>query len=98
MTHIMSDYHLKYIDVFDYQNHLFIVTELHEISLESLVAKSQTVTEEFIKYTMFCIVSGVHSIHKSHAIHRNIAPSSIYLAHECALLGNMKDTIFLVRD
>ena len=45
---------------------------------------------------MFCIVSAVQSIHKSNAIHRNIAPESVYLSHELALLGKMKDTVFLI--
>ena len=37
MTHIDSDYQLKYEHVFDYQNHYFIVTQLHEKCLNDLI-------------------------------------------------------------
>ena len=95
-----SSYHLKYEDVFHYQKHFFIVSQLFEKSLHDLI-KDTTMHQfstEFIKYTLFCLVSGVKDLHEKNAIHRNVTPSSVYLSEESALLGNMKDTVFLVKN
>ena len=102
MTHIESDYHVKYCDVFLYNKHYFIVTELLEQSIEDLIVAAKRsgnpLDENFCIYTLFCLCAAVRDMHHSRAIHRNISPANIFVAQDTALLSNMKDSVFLVKN
>ena len=51
-----------------------------------------------MSYTLYCLCSAVRDMHCSRAIHRNITPSNIIVAQDKALLSNMKDSVFLVKN
>ena len=107
MAHIKSDYHVKFADVFFYQHHYFIVTELIEHSIEDLInvaertgprTDNKILSEDFSSYTLYCLCEAVRDMHNGSAIHRNISPANIFVAQDTALLSNMKDSVFLVKD
>ena len=108
MSMIKSDYHVKYSDVFFYQHHYFIVTELIEHSIEDLInlaertgphpENNKVLSEDFSSYTLYCLCEAVRDMHNGSAIHRNISPSNVFVAQDTALLSNMKDSVFLVKD
>jgi len=100
MTLIQSQYHIKCVTVFLYQNTYFIVSPLIEVSFDKILLNAtksnSSLSAEFIGYTLFCLANGIKDLHKSHAIHRNINPKFLLVAEEKAVLSNMTDTVFLV--
>ena len=99
MSHIQSDFHAKLVDVFFYQKTYFIITELVQATFKDIISRAtETLSESFCKYSVWCLTSAIRDLHKKHVIHRNVSTSNLLVAPETALLNNMQDAIFLVSD
>eukprot|EP00906_Rhabdomonas_costata_P004305 RCo006385 len=67
---------------FDY---LFIVMELMDHDLGSVLQSGQPLTDQHVRYFIYQILCALFFIHKAGVIHRDITPSNILVTPKCDL-------------
>ena len=73
-----SPYTLGLIDAYESDDYFAIVTEFMNCGgMTSLMENVDELPERFIAYVLFCVVSGIHVLHKNNIIHRNLKSSNI---------------------
>jgi len=61
VSKVSSDYKVMFVDAFEYSNHNFLVMEMMpKGSIIEIIKKGRgTYSEEFCKYTLFCVAKGI---------------------------------------
>ena len=72
-------YILNIVEIFEFSKRLYTFLEFMEGgSINSIVEKRyQDYSEEFVKYTIFCVASGIKAIHDKNVLHRDIKSDNV---------------------
>ena len=70
---------LEYIDLFETEDHMLIVTELMDINLKKYVVKHCCLTESVAQDLFVKLAKALQKIHQLDIIHRDLKPENILL-------------------
>jgi len=64
---------------------LYMVSELMETDLSSVIKSSQHLSEEHLQFFMYQLVRGVKFLHTSNVVHRDLKPRNLLVNSNCDL-------------
>ena len=64
---------------------VYIVSELMATDLHFIIHSKQSLTEEHYKFFLYQILRGMHAIHSSHVLHRDLKPRNLLVNKNCDL-------------
>ena len=74
------------MDVYDYNGYILAFLELMEGKDMSKVVKNyQHYSEDFCKYTLYCVAKGLQAMHRMGIIHRDIKSDNILFREDGAI-------------
>mmetsp|Transcript_4013 Transcript_4013/g.8613 ORF Transcript_4013/g.8613 Transcript_4013/m.8613 type:complete len:398 (+) Transcript_4013:156-1349(+) len=91
LRHFKHDNILGLVDILpppegkDSWKDVYIVSELMDTDLHYIIHSKQPLTDEHFKYFLYQILRGVHAMHSSHVLHRDLKPGNLLVNKNCDL-------------
>jgi len=64
---------------------LYLVTDLYEGDLHSVLRSDQPLTEEHAQFFVWQMLCGLHALHAAGVVHRDLKPSNLLINSDCEL-------------
>lgn len=69
----------------NYNNDVYLITELMESNLHKTIYSKQQLTDEHTQYFMYQLIRGLCYLHSAKVIHRDIKPENLLVNSDCDL-------------
>ena len=86
---VESPYLIKFKEAYEHKKTYFIVSEYVDGSILSAVVKKRSeleLSEDFCRYTLYCVAMGLQTLHQKFLVHRDIHSNNIF----CSVDGQIK--------
>lgn len=100
LTAINSEFIVSVEDVYDFNGQIFAILELMEGGdLSKIVPSYREYSENFCRYTLWCVAKGLQAMHEMGIIHRDIKSENILCREDGAIkIADLGVSVFLNRE
>ena len=87
------------IDSFSHRQSYYLVLELMEGAMQRIMRTMQgQLSEEFCRYTLYCVAKGLEAYHELNLIHRSINGEAVLFNSEGVKIADCSDSVFLTKE
>ena len=78
-----SEYIVGCEDVYDFDKKIWVFLELMDEDMSKIILNSSSqYSEDFCKYTLYCVAKGLQAMHRNNVLHRDIKSENILIRKE----------------